>query len=94
MTVTTNLLNLDGGGGVDWGWREHKEKSISVCVSSLECFTKAVSSTRCHTVWPIRETCGESGCVVCMSLFVCLSVVSGGLRRSAKFLSGLFHFLL
>lgn len=47
-------------------WQQHEERLISVCVSSLECFTKAVSSTRRHTVWPIREACGECVCVVCM----------------------------
>ena len=55
-----------------------------MCVSSLECFTKAVSSTRCHTVWPIRETRGECAC--CLHVRVCVrlsfQVDSGGLFSS------------
>lgn len=82
----TNLLNLDGGG--------RNIKSISVCVSSLQRFTEAASSTRCRAVWPIRETRGECGCVVCMCLFVRSSVISGRLGRSVNFLSALFHLLV
>lgn len=51
-----------------------------MCVSSLECFTKAASSTRCHTVWPIRETHGACAC--CLHVRVCVrlsfQVDSGG----------------
>lgn len=52
--------------------QKHEERLISVCVSSSECFTKAVSSTRCHTVWPIRETCG------CVCVRLPFQVDSGG----------------
>lgn len=49
------------------GRRKQKHEEIDQHVSSsLECFTKAVSSTRCHAVWPIRDTCGGCMCLVCM----------------------------
>ncbi len=64
-----------------------------MCVSSLECFTKAVSSTCCHTVWPIRETRGE--CVCCLHVCVCMrlsfQVDSGGLFSSFLVFSISYH---
>lgn len=57
-----------------------------MCVSSLECSTKAVSSTCCHTIWPIRETHREGVCL-------CASVISGRFRRSVWFFSAVFHCL-
>lgn len=84
VTVMTNLVNVDERG-------RNIKRNRSACVSLLQRFTKAASSTRRRAVWPIRETRGECGCVVCMCLFVRSSVISGRLGRSVNFLSALFH---
>lgn len=52
-----------------------------------------MSSTRCHTVWPIRDTCGE--CVCCLHACVCVrlsfQVDSGGPFSSFRLFSIVYY---